>query len=176
MQGYFLLEICIRVSSCFHAFMMRLDQPVYLMNFEPFPLIIFSRKCSRQCWMLKKLLSRVCGFLNEDVALACNCQTLLIYSSGNQAHWQTDAGWTRHRNVGWYAAFANKDMNSWNECEQTVDHILLRCASTGILWQLNFSLFGIDCVILSSIIPMFLSWNQCFKRQKVVLRCFPQMR
>ena len=54
------------------------------------------------------------------------------------------------------------------EEEETMDHILLYYLKAVILWQLNFTLFGIE-LIHSLIKKVLLSWHECFvgsKRKK----------
>ena len=43
--------------------------------------------------------------------------------------------------------------------EESIDHLLLYCAIAGLLWQLVFSLFGLQWVMCSSVRMMLLSWN-----------------
>ena len=46
--------------------------------------------------------------------------------------------------------------------EKTVDHILLHCAKTRILWQLLFTLFGVSWALPSSIRETLLRWQGFF--------------
>ena len=52
--------------------------------------------------------------------------------------------------------------------EQFIDHMIIHCVLAGILWQLIFSMFGLQWVRHSSIRLMLLSWNKFYieKRQK----------
>ena len=43
-----------------------------------------------------------------------------------------------------------------------MDHLLVHCTKTGILWQLVFSLFGIKWVMPDSVKEVLLSWQGNF--------------
>ena len=50
--------------------------------------------------------------------------------------------------------------------EESVDHLLVHCTKTGILWQLVFSLFGIKWVMPDSVKEVLLSWQGNFVGKK----------
>ena len=65
------------------------------------------------------------------------------------------------------------------EAEELVDHLLLHCSKTRVLWELLFSLFGVNWIISGSVRDMLLGWKGTFvgKRKKKVwqallLACF----
>ena len=43
-----------------------------------------------------------------------------------------------------------------------MDHLLVQCTKTGILWQLVFSLFGVEWVMPDSVEEVLLSWQGYF--------------
>ena len=61
------------------------------------------------------------------------------------------------------------------EKEETIDHLLLHCSKTRVLWDLLFTLFGVFWVLLSSIRKTLLSWHGSFvgKKCKKVWRVTP---
>ena len=68
---------------------------------------------------------------------------------------------------GW--TLANR-CNLSMECEGTVNHLLLHCAKTRVLWELLFSLFGTTWVISESVRDTLFNWKSAFKdkeRKKV---------
>ena len=73
---------------------------------------------------------------------------------------------------GW--AFANRCFLCY-EKEETIDHLLLHCTKTRVLWDLLFTLFGVSWVLLSSVRETLLSWHGSFvsKKRKKVWRATP---
>ena len=61
------------------------------------------------------------------------------------------------------------------EKEETIDHLLLHCSKTRVLWDLLFTLFGVSWVLSSSIRETLLSWHGSFvgKKCKKVWRVAP---
>ena len=45
---------------------------------------------------------------------------------------------------------------------ETVDHLLLHCAKTRVLWNLLFSLFGVAWILSCSLKETFLGWHGAF--------------
>ena len=41
--------------------------------------------------------------------------------------------------------------------EETIDHLLIHCAKTGVLWEMFFSLVGVSWVLPSSVKETFLN-------------------
>ncbi|RVX18352.1 hypothetical protein CK203_006746 [Vitis vinifera] len=52
------------------------------------------------------------------------------------------------------------------EKEETIDHLLLHCSKTRVVWDLLFTLFGVSWVLLSSIRETLLSWHGSFVGKK----------
>ena len=73
---------------------------------------------------------------------------------------------------GW--ALANKCFMCL-EKEETIDHLLLHCTKTRVLWDLLFNLFGLSGVLPSSVRETLLSWHGSFvgKKRKKVWRAAP---
>ena len=73
---------------------------------------------------------------------------------------------------GW--ALANKCFMCL-EKEETIDHLLLHCTKTRVLWDLLFNLFGLSWVLPSSVRETLLSWHGSFvgKKRKKVWRAAP---
>ena len=61
------------------------------------------------------------------------------------------------------------------EAEELVDHLLLHCSKTRVLWELLFSLFGVNWIISGSVRDMLLGWKGTFvgKRRKKVWQTAP---
>ena len=61
------------------------------------------------------------------------------------------------------------------ENEETIDHLLLHCSRTKVLWDLLFTLFGVSWVLPSSVKETLLSWHGSFvgKKCKKVWRVAP---
>ncbi|RVW30599.1 LINE-1 reverse transcriptase-like [Vitis vinifera] len=61
------------------------------------------------------------------------------------------------------------------ENEETIDHLLLHCSRTKVLWDLLFTLFGVSWVLPSSVKETLLSWHGSFvgKKRKKVWRAAP---
>ena len=61
------------------------------------------------------------------------------------------------------------------EAEELVDHLLLHCRKTRVLWELLFSLFGVNWIISGSVRDMLLGWKGTFvgKRRKKVWQTVP---
>ena len=61
------------------------------------------------------------------------------------------------------------------EKEETIDHLLLHCSKTRVLWDLIFTLFGVSWVLPSSVRETLLSWQGSFvgKKRKKVWRVAP---
>ena len=59
--------------------------------------------------------------------------------------------------------------------EETIDHLLLRCSKTRVLWDLFFTLIGVSWVLPSSVRETLLSWHGSFvgKERKKVWRAAP---
>ncbi|KAL6339477.1 hypothetical protein AAG906_033016 [Vitis piasezkii] len=59
--------------------------------------------------------------------------------------------------------------------EESIDHILLHCAKTRTLWEMFFTLFGVQWVLPSSVRATLLGWNGSFmgKKKKGVWRVGP---
>nr|CAN70867.1 hypothetical protein VITISV_027610 [Vitis vinifera] len=58
------------------------------------------------------------------------------------------------------------------ENEETIDHLLLHCSRTKVLWDLLFTIFGVSWVLPCSVKETLLSWNGSFvgkKRKKVCM-------
>ena len=73
---------------------------------------------------------------------------------------------------GW--ALANRCFLCY-EKEETIDHLLLRCTKTGVLWELFFTLVRVSWVLLSLVRETLLSWHGSFvgKKHKKVWRAAP---
>ena len=73
---------------------------------------------------------------------------------------------------GW--ALANKCFMCL-EKEETIDHLLLHCTKTRVLWDLLFNLFGLSWMLPSSVRETLLSWHGSFvgKKRKKVWRAAP---
>ena len=58
------------------------------------------------------------------------------------------------------------------QCEESVDHLLLYCSKTRVLWELLFSLFGATWIMSGLVRKMLLGWKCAFvgKRRKKVLQ------
>ena len=50
--------------------------------------------------------------------------------------------------------------------EKLVDHLLLHCLKTHLLWELLFSLFGTTWVMLGSVMDSLLCWRGSFEGEK----------
>ena len=61
------------------------------------------------------------------------------------------------------------------EKEETIDHLLLHCSKTRVLWDLLFTLFGVSWVLSSSVRETLLNWHDSFvgKKRKKVWRVAP---
>ena len=61
------------------------------------------------------------------------------------------------------------------EKEETIDHLLLHCSKTRVLWDLLFTLFGVSWVLSSSVRETLLNWHDSFvgKKRKKVWRAAP---
>ena len=61
------------------------------------------------------------------------------------------------------------------EKEKTIDHLLLYCSKTRVLWDLLFNFFGVPWVLPSSVRKTLLSWHGSFvgKKHKKVWRVAP---
>ena len=61
------------------------------------------------------------------------------------------------------------------EKEETINHLLLHCSRTRVLWDLLFTLFGVSWVLPSSVRETLLSWNGFFlgKKHKKAWRAAP---
>ena len=61
------------------------------------------------------------------------------------------------------------------EKEEIIDHLLLHCTKTRVLWDLLFNLFGVSWVLPSSIRETLLSWHGSFvgKKRKKACRAAP---
>ena len=59
--------------------------------------------------------------------------------------------------------------------EETVDHLLLHCVKTRVLWNLLFSLFGISWTLSCTVKATLLGWNEVFvgKRRKRAWKMAP---
>ena len=59
--------------------------------------------------------------------------------------------------------------------EETVDHLLLHCVKTRVLWNLLFSLFGISWTLSGTVKTTLLGWNGGFvgKRRKKAWQMAP---
>ena len=64
-------------------------------------------------------------------------------------------------------SLANRCFLRLSEAE-TVDHLLLHCVKTRVLWNLLFSLFGVSWTLSCTVKATFLGWNGVFmgKRRK----------
>ena len=64
-------------------------------------------------------------------------------------------------------SLANRCFLCLSEVE-TVDHLLLHCVKTGVLWNLLFSLFGVTWTFSCTVKATLLGWNGVFvgKRYK----------
>ena len=53
---------------------------------------------------------------------------------------------------------------------ETVDHLLLHCAKTRVLWNLLFSLFGVSWILSCSVKETLLGWHGLFvgKARKIL--------
>ena len=61
------------------------------------------------------------------------------------------------------------------EKEETIDHLLLHCSKTRVLWELLFSLFGVSWVMPCSVRETLLSWqtSSVGKKHRKVWRAAP---
>ncbi|RVW43414.1 putative ribonuclease H protein [Vitis vinifera] len=61
------------------------------------------------------------------------------------------------------------------EKEETIDHLLLHCSKTRVLWELLFSLFGVSWVMPCSVREILLSWqtSSVGKKHRKVWRAAP---
>ena len=61
------------------------------------------------------------------------------------------------------------------EKEENINHLLLHCSRTRVLWDLLFSLFRVSWVLPSSVRETLLSWNGFFlgKKHKKAWRATP---
>ena len=61
------------------------------------------------------------------------------------------------------------------ENEETIDHLLLHCSRTKVLWDLLFTVFGVSWVLPYSVKETLLSWHGSFvgKKRKKVWRAAP---
>ena len=50
--------------------------------------------------------------------------------------------------------------------EESIDHILLHCAKTRTLWELFFTLFGVQWVLPASFRATLLGWDESFVGKK----------
>ena len=50
--------------------------------------------------------------------------------------------------------------------EETINHILIHCSKANILWDLVFSLFGVNWVLPFTVRDTLLSWYVSFKDKK----------
>ena len=59
--------------------------------------------------------------------------------------------------------------------EETMDHLLLHCVKTRVLWNLFFSLFGVSWTLLCIVKATLLGWNGGFvgKRRKRAWKMAP---
>ena len=78
----------------------------------------------------------------------------------------------RVKRIGWF--LANRCFFCLEE-EETIDHILIHCVKTRVLWNFLFSLFGVLWVLSFSVGDMLLGWHSSFvgKRRKNVWRTAP---
>ena len=53
-----------------------------------------------------------------------------------------------------------------HEEEESVDHILIHCDKTRVVWHLLFSLFGVSWVLPSSVTELLSSWHGSFVDRK----------
>ena len=53
-----------------------------------------------------------------------------------------------------------------HEEEELVDHILIHCDKTRVVWHLLFSLFGVSWVLPSSVTELLSSWHGSFVDRK----------
>ena len=67
---------------------------------------------------------------------------------------------------------SKKRMGLANRCfmclekEENINHLLLHCSRTRVLWDLLFTLFGVSWVLPSSVRETLLSWNGFFVGKK----------
>ena len=61
------------------------------------------------------------------------------------------------------------------EKEETIDHLLLQCDVTRVLWDIFFSFFGVHWVLLNFVLQTLEGWRGSFvgKKRKDVWRAWP---
>ena len=52
------------------------------------------------------------------------------------------------------------------EKEESIDHLLIHCVNTRVIWHLLFSLFGVEWLLLYSIKNTLLGWHSSFVGKK----------
>ena len=75
--------------------------------------------------------------------------------------------WAKNNGVG---SIAGQQYLGVFENEETIDHLLLHCSRTKVLWDLLFTVFGVSWVLPYSVKETLLSWHGSFvgkKRNKV---------
>ena len=80
-----------------------------------------------------------------------------------EAYWEKVLTQDQHKRRGWI--LANRCFLCCDE-EETINHILVHCPKVRVLWDLVFSLFGVNWVLPLTVKDTFLGWFASFVDKK----------